>query len=129
MNPDNNWKETRATAEDLSKLLGVSVSAVEDFLVVLENLIVHKIVEALSSSDQSDSGEDREVSVELPYLGSLVVSILGKRESVSLSFCPRSSFYKKVRKACHMLESPLVSQLERVLGEKLLKMFEEGELE
>lgn len=123
MNPDENWKETKATAKDLSVLLGVPESSTQNFLEVLENLIIHKLVESLSSEEDIS---DKDFSVELPYLGSLIVSLSGSRDSVSLSFVPRNTFYRKVRKACHTLESPLNDQVSAILGNHLSKLFEEG---
>lgn len=124
MNPDNNWKDTRATAEDLSLLLGVSVQTVEDFLIVLENLILHKYVEKLSENDSADV----DISIELPYLGSLVVSISEKGQ-ISTSFVVRRAFYRKLKKATGSLESPLTSQLCKILGNQLVESFEEGRID
>lgn len=123
MNPDENWKETRLTAKDLSVLLGVSVSTVEEFLVVVENLLIHKLVETLSEVD--DIG-NTDVCIELPYLGSLVISI--DKRKVSTNFVVRPSLYRKIKKACSSLESPLTEQLGEILGECLLKKYEEGEI-
>lgn len=119
MNPDNNWRETRATAEDMSLLLGVSVTDTENFLKVLENLIIHRLVEELADSEAED------VSIELPYLGSLVVS--REKKYPEISFVPRNSFYRKIKDACRTLKSPLTSQVEVALGQKLVKIFEEGD--
>lgn len=125
MNPDENWKETRATSKDLSELLGVSVSTVEDFLTILENLIIHRFVEVISESEESLE----DVSIELPYLGSLVISTInGKGSRLSISFVPRQSFYKKVRKAYLSLESPLINQVNSILGNRLVEMLKEGEI-
>lgn len=123
MNPDENWKETRLTAKDLSVLLGVSVSTVEEFLVVVENLLIHKLVETLSEVD--DIG-NTDVCIELPYLGSLVIST--DKRKVSTNFVVRPSLYRKIKKACSSLESPLTEQLSTILGECLLKKYEEGEI-
>lgn len=121
MNPDNNWKDTRASAEDLSLLLGVSVQTVEDFLVVLENLIIHKYVEELSKTDESTV----DINIELPYLGSLVVST-NEKGQISTSFAVRRTFYRKLKKATNLMESPLTSQLCKILGNQLVEKFEEG---
>lgn len=121
MNPDENWKETKACSEDLSTLLGIPESSVQEFLEVLENLIIHRLVETLLSEDTIS---DKDFSVELPYLGSLVVSLSGSRDNVSLSFVPRNTFYRKIRKACHTLESPLNDQISSILGNHLSKLLE-----
>lgn len=119
MNPDENWKETRASAEDLSLLLGVSTSTTEEFLKVLENLIIHRFVEALTDT------ESEEVSIELPYLGSLVIS--RQKKSPEITFVVRPAFYRKIKEACHTLKSPLTSQISAALGQKLVQKFEEGD--
>lgn len=121
MNPDNNWKDTRASAEDLSLLLGVSTQTVEDFLVVLENLIIHKYIEELSKTDESTA----DISIELPYLGSLIVST-NEKGQISTSFAVRRTFYRKLKKATNLMESPLTSQLCKILGNQLVEKFEEG---
>lgn len=123
MVPDENWKETRLTAEDLSLLLGVPVSTIENFLSVLENLIIHRFVEKLGDEDCCNN----DYSVELPYLGSLVVSV-NDSSKVSLSFVARNSFYRKIRRACNMRESPLPNMIGQVLGESLVKKLEEGDI-
>ena len=125
MNPDENWKETKATSKDLSELLGVPESSTQEFLEILENLIIHRLVESLLSEDTIS---EKDFSVELPYLGSLIVSLSGSRDNVSLSFVPRNTFYRKIRRACHTLESPLNAQISSILGGHLAKSYEEGGL-
>lgn len=123
MRPDDNWKEVRASAEDLSDLLNIPVRATEDFLTVLENLIVHKFVETIS--DEECRGKD--IAIELPYLGTLVVSI-DENDQMSLNFVARKVLYRKVKNAYVKRESPLVSQLESILGDHLVRKMEEGEI-
>lgn len=123
MRPDDNWKETRASAEDLSDLLNVPVKATEDFLTVLENLIVHKFVETIS--DEDCRGKD--IAVELPYLGTLVVSI-DDNDQISLNFVARNVLYRKIKTSYTKRSSPLVSQLESILGDYLVKKMEEGDI-
>lgn len=123
MRPDNNWKEVRASAEDLSCLLNIPVRATEDFLTVLENLIVHKFVEVVS--DEDCTGKD--ISIELPYLGNLVISI-DENGQISLNFVARKVFYRKIKDAYNKRESPLVSQLEAILGDYLVKKMEDGDI-
>lgn len=124
MTPDENWKETRVLAKDISLILGTPDKDVEELLKTIENLIVHKLVEAMTTEEISN----KDFSVELPYLGTLVVSISGSRDSVSTNFVPRRTFYRKIRKACHTLESPLTSQLCEKLGEHYATLYEEGEI-
>lgn len=124
MTPDDNWKETRVLAEDLSELLGIPKQASEDFLLVLENLIIHKLVEKLS--DEDCKGQD--ISIELPYLGTLIISV-DEQGRVSEDFVCRKTFARKVKSAVNQRESPLVSQLGKILGESLVKKMEEGEVE
>lgn len=124
MTPDENWKEVKILSEDLSALLGVSEKSTKEFLTTLENLIIHRLTEQVSLSEET---HDVEYSIELPYLGTLVVSVEGPRDLVSLSFVARNSFYRKVRKACHHQESSLNSQVASQLGEHLVNLFEKGE--
>lgn len=124
MTPDENWKETRVLCEDLSELLGIPKQSSEDFLLVLENLIIHKLVEKIS--DEDCKGQD--ISVELPYLGTLIISV-DERGKVSEDFVCRKTFARKIKDAVNRRESPLVSQLGKVLGEHLVKKMEEGEVE
>lgn len=123
MRPDDNWKDTRASAEDLSELLNIPVKATEDFLTVMENLIVHKLVETIS--DEDILGKD--IAIELPYLGSLVISI-DDRGHLSTNFVIRGTLYKKIRNAYLKRESPLVSQIESILGDDLVKRMKEGDI-
>lgn len=128
MNPDNNWKEVRATAKDLSELLGVSERTVEDFLVILENLIIHRFIEALLDYDNEGESTYKDISIELPYLGNLVVTI-DENNQISTNFVLRKVFYRKLKKSVHTLESPLTNQLMNILGDNLVKLFEEGEID
>lgn len=123
MRPDDNWKETRASAEDLSSLLNIPVRTTEDFLTVLENLIVHKFVETIS--DEDCKGKD--ISITLPYLGSLVVQISDSGQ-ISMNFVARNVLYRKIKTAYSKRESPLVSQLETILGDYLVHRMEEGDI-
>lgn len=123
MRPDDNWKEVRASAEDLSDLMSIPVRATEDFLTVLENLIVHKFAETIS--DEECKGTD--VAIELPYLGTLVVSI-DENDQISLNFVARKVLYRKIKSAYVKRESPLVSQLESILGDHLARKMEEGDI-
>lgn len=123
MRPDDNWREVRASAEDISDLMNIPVRATEDFLTVLENLTVHKFVETIS--DEECRGKD--IAIELPYLGTLIVSI-DEDDQVSLNFVARKVLYRKIKSAYVKRESPLVSQLESILGDHLVKKMEEGEI-
>jgi len=120
MNPDNNWKETRLLSQDLSELLGVPVQATEDFLLVMENLIIHKFIETIS--DEDFRGKD--CQIELPYLGSLVISVDDK-DRMSINFVVRKSFYKKIKNAYNNKNNPLSDQLCKILGYKLSQIIEE----
>lgn len=120
MKPDDNWAETRILAEDLDTLLGIPKGVSEDYLKVLENLIVHRLVEQVRE-EKDFRGKD--CQIELPYLGSLIISIDNKNK-ISTNFVVRDTFYRKIRKAFHTKESPLVSQCSKILGEDLLNKFE-----
>lgn len=126
MTSDENWKETQVLIKDIAQLLGVPPGMTKDLLKVMENLIVHNLVELIA---KEKNPSDKDYAIELPYLGTLVVSLTGSRDQVSTSFVPRKSFYRKLRKACHTLESPLVEQVGQILGEHFAELYEEGGVE
>lgn len=121
MRPDDNWKETRILAEDLDTLLGLPKDITEDYLKILENLIVHRFVEQL---EDCQDFRNKDCQIELPYLGSLVISV-NEKNKISTDFVVRDTFYRKLRNALYSKESPLVSQCGKILGEDLVKRFEE----
>lgn len=124
MRPDDNWKETRLLAEDISQLLNIPRGVSEDYLTVVENLIIHKFIECVNGEDI----RGQEVSIELPYLGSLIISV-DDRGHLETSFVVRSSFYRKLKNAYQKNESPLVTQLGAILGQSLVEKMEEGRIE
>lgn len=124
MKPDDNWKETRLLAEDISQLLNIPRGVTEDYLSVVENLIIHKFIECTNGEDI----RGQEVSIELPYLGSLIVSV-DEKGHITTSFVVRNVFYRKLKNAYQKHESPLVSQLGDILGKALVERMEEGEIE
>lgn len=124
MIPDDNWKETQVYAQDLSTLLGIDSKSTQEFLVTLENVIIHRLVEVIADTPDKSN---KDYSLELPYLGNLIVSLSGTRDKVSVNFVTRPAFYRKIRKACHDLRSPLVGQVSSELGKHLVKLLEEGE--
>lgn len=125
MKPDDNWKETRLLCDDISNLLDIPRGVSEDYLTVLENLIIHKFAEAVCLEEDC---RGKDFSIELPYLGSLIVSIDSKNH-MSVNFAVRSAFYKKLRAAYTRKESPLTSQMYSILGDLLIEKMEEGEID
>lgn len=123
MKSDENWKESRLLAQDLELIAGVPVEVTEDYLKIIENLIIHKFVEILSNEDF----RGKDCQVELPYLGSLVVSV-DEKNKMSTNFVVRNSFYRKLRKAYLHRESPLVEQCSSILGDHLVELFEKGDI-
>lgn len=121
-NSDNNWKQTRVTSEELSELLGIPVSTVENFFEVLENLILHKLLEEMGSG--STIGKDFEII--LPYLGSVVIS-WGAYNRISYGFSLRTVFFRKLKKMHYTRTSPLAEQLCNLVSKDLLNKFDEGE--
>lgn len=115
---DDNWYETQATIQDMSDLLGISPEAIDEFLHTLENLIVHRFLESVP-----EGSRDYEVAIELPYLGSLVVS--KEKGRLSTLFTSRRKFWRKLNQAAIHGTDPLVDQLGEVLGKQLVKKFEE----
>lgn len=120
MKPDNNWINTRVITKDLETILGVPVHLSEDYLITIENLIIHKFIEVSMDQDAED------YQIELPYLGSLVISPL-PHHKLSVEFTPRKSFYNKLCKAYYDKESPLIIQCAKALGGTLSNKFEEGD--
>lgn len=119
MKTDENWKETRVLSEDIEVLFGIPRRTTEEFLDFLEQLIVHKYLEAFSDSD-----ENTDIALELPYLGTLVVT--GKKGKTSVSFSPRKKFYQRLRRAQDGV-SPLSESLSDLLGKDLVNKMEKGE--
>lgn len=122
MRPDDNWRETRLLAEDLDVLLGLPKNVTEDYLKILENLIIHRFVEKIA--DEEDF-RGKDYQIELPYIGSLIVSI-SENSKISTDFVVRNSFYRKLKSACFSKTSPLVDQCADILGRDLAQKFEEG---
>lgn len=81
----------------------------------MENLLIHKFIELLNNEDIT---EDKDYNIELPYLGSFIVSITDKGRIIT-NFTAKSSFYKKIKSAYLTRESPLVSQCGSILGKDL----------
>lgn len=123
MNADDNWKETRLLAEDLENLLGVPKNINEDYLKIIENLIIHKFVEQILDDDESINND---YCIELPYLGSLIISI-NSINQLDINFVPRTAFYKKIRNAYIKKESPLLDQCTKILSNEYVKRFEESD--
>lgn len=123
MKSDNNWKETRLLAEDLSNLIGLSPEMTENFLKIIENLIIHKFLEVVSEEDNDLKGKD--IQIELPYLGSLIISINDK-DKLTTDFVVRNIFFRKLKSAYYSRESPLTEQVEKILGQQLSHEFEEN---
>ena len=88
-------------------------------LKILEDLTVHRFLEEIS--DYGFDGKDCEI--QLPCYGSLIVSADDKGH-LSLSFTPRSSFYKKLKDAYYQRNSALVNNCASVLGKSLLAAYE-----
>lgn len=121
MKVDDNWNETRATCQDLESLLELPKDISEDFLLILENLILHKFALSLRENPECESHQ-----ISLPYLGDLVIhQEKGKLNSVD--FVPRKVFYKKIKNICQTKESPLVEQCASLLGKDLVSKFLSGE--
>lgn len=120
MKPDDNWRETRLLAEDLDTLLDLPVNTTEEFLKIMENLIIHRYVEAISNEDF----KGKDCQIELPYIGSLIVSTDDKGH-LSTDFVVRKAFNRKLRNAYYNRESPLINQCAKILGQDLVEKFEE----
>lgn len=121
MRSDDNWKATRDLTEDLEDLTGIPKEVSEDLLMIIENLIIHKFIEAVADKDYDGKG----CCIVLPYLGSLDI-VTDDRNQISLNFIPRNSFTRKIKSAYYNQESPLVVQCAKILGEDLVNKFKEG---
>lgn len=126
MKTDDNWKETRLLAKDILDLTGVPIETTEHFLELLEDLIIHRFLEMVLSDN---SNEDTDYSIELPYLGTLVLAINPNNNNISTSFNIRKSLYKKIKSAYNSRISPLTCQIEENLKNRLVKKFEEEDYE
>ena len=122
MKSDDNWKETRLLAEDLQNLIGLPSKVTEDYLKIIENLLIHKFLEVVM---ETDDFKGKDCQIELPYLGSLVISVDDK-DKLHVDFTVRNIFYRKLKSAYYNRESPLTEQLEKILGQELVQRFEEG---
>ena len=123
MKVDDNWRETKVTLEDMESLLGIPSRVSEEYLKILENLLVHRFLEEMLSCEEDQAS----YQVDLPYLGSLVIHKKGTK--LSTDFAPSSSFYRKLKKAANSQESPLVRQCAKLLGQDLAEIFtEEGSI-
>ncbi len=123
MRSDENWKETRATAQDMELLTGVPVSITENYLKLLENLILHKFTEQVSTNKDL-RGTDCQIT--LPYLGDLIVSI-SDNSQLTTSFVVRPSFYKKLIKCYTKKESPLITQISTLVEDEFVRKFNANE--
>ena len=121
MKADENWKETRVLTSDLEELLGIPKETSEEYLKVLENLIIHKFVEELLDTN---SFIEKDCAIELPYLGTLIISV-NKGNSISTSFAPRRTFYNKIKEAYSTKQSPLIVQCEDLLRDEYLNNLKE----
>ena len=122
MNPDQNWKETKVVTQDVETILEVPCNEVNEILSLVEKLAVHRFVELLSDHEF----KDKDVAIELPYLGTLVLSI-NNRGKITYNFVVRNSVYREFRDAYRNRKSPLESDLSKRLGSELVKRFEGGE--
>ena len=123
MKTDNNWIETRILSDDISSLLGVPNKTTEDFLLTIENLVVSRLLTVLGDDDC----KGKDYSIELPYLGTLVVSCSNKG-NITTNFVCRPLFYRKIRKAVNCRVNPLEYQIGKVLGDYLVSKME-GDIE
>ena len=122
---DENWEETRFLAQNVAKFLNKDPKEVEEILRTCEDFLVHRFLE-MYLEDEDHTGKD--YAIELPYLGTLVVSF-NTKVSCTYSFTPRKQFIKKLKRAYNQEESPLVEQLTKKLGDKLVTEYkiEKGE--
>ena len=122
---DENWEETRFLVQNVSKFLEKDPKEVDEVLKTCENFVIHRFLE-MYLEDEDHTGKD--YAVELPYLGTLIISFSTKVSS-TYTFVPRKQFVKKLKRAYNQEESPLVEQLTKKLGEKLVADYkiEKGE--
>lgn len=122
MNPDQNWKETKVITQDVETVLEVPCNEVNEILSLVEKLAIHRFVEILSDHEF----KDKDVAIELPYLGTLILSI-NSRGKITYNFVVRNSMYREFRDAYRNRKSPLESELSKKLSSELVKRFEGGE--
>lgn len=122
MNPDQNWKETKVVTQDVETVLEVPCNEVNEILSLVEKLAIHRFVEILSDHEF----KDKDVAIELPYLGTLILTI-SSRGKITYNFVVRNSMYREFRDAYRNRKSPLESDLSKKLSSELIKRFEGGE--
>lgn len=121
MRPDDNWRETRAYASDVSSLDDkVDTKDVERIFNEVEDVIVHRFIELLN--DMEDC-QGTDVQIELPYLGSLVISF-DDSGKMSYNFVVRQVLSKKLKSAYTSRESPLTEKYAKLLSDKFIKNLE-----
>lgn len=118
---DNNWITLKETTEEISDILGIPPETSEKYLEVVENLLIHNLIDSFNDNPHANS-----FTVQLPYLGSLVLEI-NDNGKISTSFTPSSRFYRKIKSAYSTRKSPLTRMVGIELG-NLISSDEGGEL-
>jgi len=126
MRTDTNWIETRFLSENVAEFLGKSTEEVEEILKTCENFLIHRFLEIYLNDE---THKDKDYAIELPYIGTFVVSFTTE-VSRTFNFVPRQAFLFKLKKAYNQKESPLTKQLTKNLENKLVTEYraERGEL-
>ncbi len=127
MKVDENWKQSRILAQNINRLLELPVETSEKYLQIVEEVILHTFLEmVLSAGEESNPGLDQVFEIELPYLGTLVITAHDKH--LSTDFVVRPTFYKKLQNVYLKKVSPIIQTCNELLSQELVKQFEEGEI-
>lgn len=119
-------QQAKLTVEDLSLLNGVSEKINTEYLKTLQQIILFSAAEMIRNGAE-------EVSVELPYIGSVGVkrklkNRIKKSDDIAYTFTynfkPGNSFSKELKKVFEDGVCPLPTMLADKYGKKLLSMYE-----
>lgn len=127
MKVDENWKQSRILAQNLDRLLNLPVETSEKYLQIIEDVLLHTFLEMVLSEVSSDTETDQVYEIELPYLGTLVITVR-EGKHLSTDFVVRPTLYKKLQNVYLKKESPLIHTCNNLLSQQLIKQFEEGEI-
>ena len=126
-------EEAKKVSRELEQLSGKPYKYNFDYLRLIELLIVYRITETICSMPEDTEVEDKEVTVEIPLIGNLIISPrkfhaqhrLTKEPSVHFDFHfePLSCFKADLVKAYSEKSTDLTTMLSNLYGERLKELY------